>query len=40
MPYLPKTASLSERLVAAAISLPLTVLGGAFLLWIVSASQA
>jgi hypothetical protein len=40
MPYLPKTAPLSERLLVLAVSLPLTVLGSAFVLWIVGTSQA
>jgi nitrogen fixation-related uncharacterized protein len=40
MPYLPKTASFSERLVVLAVSLPLAVIGSAFVLWIVGTGQA
>lgn len=40
MPYLPKTASFTERLLVLAVSLPLTAVGSAFVLWIVGTSQA
>lgn len=40
MPYLPKSASLGERLLIAALSLPLAVIGSLSVLWIVGTSQA
>lgn len=40
MPYLPKTASLGERLTIAALALPLVVLGTGFLFYIVGVGHA